>query len=111
MKCNAWCRDDGVGLAAPQVGVNIRLMVFNPSGDRRAVQEQLVLVNPEIIEEGGPRRDFEEGCLSFPKMFANVEVCPCTFTCFSCFLALLLNRSGHASASASTCESQAAQLA
>ncbi|KAK9816196.1 hypothetical protein WJX74_000642 [Apatococcus lobatus] len=65
--------DDGVGLAAPQVGVNIRLMVFNPSGDRRAVNEQMVLVNPEIMEESGPRRDFEEGCLSFPQMFAVVE--------------------------------------
>ena len=73
------------------MGVNIRLMVFNPSGDRKAVHEQTVLVNPEIIEEGGPRRDFEEGCLSFPQMFANVEVClstPRRLHCFgSCSLA------------------------
>lgn len=74
-------------MAAPQVGVNIRLMVFNPSGDRKAVHEQMVLVNPEIIEEGGPRRDFEEGCLSFPQMFANVEVRPCPPRCLHCFSA------------------------
>ncbi len=63
-----------MGLAAPQVGLNIRLMVFNPSGDRRRTEEQMVLVNPEVIEKGGPRRDFYEGCLSFPEIFADVEV-------------------------------------
>ena len=35
------CRDDGVGLAAPQVGVNVRLMVFNETGQRGSRKEQV----------------------------------------------------------------------
>jgi len=40
-------RDDGVGLAAPQVGVNVRLMVFNETAERGDPAET-VLVNPEV---------------------------------------------------------------
>ena len=36
------CRDDGVGLAAPQVGVNVRLMVFNETGQRGSRKEQVL---------------------------------------------------------------------
>lgn len=45
------CRDDGVGLAAPQVGVNVRLMVFNAEGVRGS-GEELLLANPRIISSG-----------------------------------------------------------
>jgi peptide deformylase len=38
-------RDDGVGLAAPQVGINVRLMVFNPYGKEKPGSES-ILVNP-----------------------------------------------------------------
>eukprot|EP00199_Chlamydomonas_sp_CCMP681_P005692 CAMPEP_0119109242 /NCGR_PEP_ID=MMETSP1180-20130426/17804_1 /TAXON_ID=3052 ORGANISM="Chlamydomonas cf sp, Strain CCMP681" /NCGR_SAMPLE_ID=MMETSP1180 /ASSEMBLY_ACC=CAM_ASM_000741 /LENGTH=250 /DNA_ID=CAMNT_0007094981 /DNA_START=80 /DNA_END=832 /DNA_ORIENTATION=+ len=65
-------QDDGVGLAAPQVGVNIRLMVFNPVG-RTEPGNETILVNPEIISISGPRLLMEEGCLSFPGLQADVE--------------------------------------
>jgi peptide deformylase len=56
----------GAGLAAPQVGVPIRLFVRDWEGDRR------VVINPEIIEaEGSEKRD--EGCLSFPGIYEEVE--------------------------------------
>ena len=64
------CRDDGVGLAAPQVGVNVRLMVFNPAG-RRGEGEELVLVNPRIISSSKGRELAEEGCLSFHRLGTN----------------------------------------
>ncbi|EFN57416.1 hypothetical protein CHLNCDRAFT_17300, partial [Chlorella variabilis] len=64
--------DDGVGLAAPQVGVNVRLMVFNEAGEKGAGDE-IVLVNPQIINQGKARNMFEEGCLSFPNIYADVE--------------------------------------
>ena len=67
------CRDDGVGLAAPQVGVNIRLMVFNETG-RRGAKEEMVLVNPKVVSSNKQISVYEEGCLSFPKIFADVEV-------------------------------------
>lgn len=66
--------DDGVGLAAPQVGVNLRLMVFNPEGDRSKPEDEVVLVNPRIVSTSGPMRPFEEGCLSFPGIFGDVLV-------------------------------------
>jgi len=41
-------RDDGVGLAAPQVGMNIRMMVFNPYGREKPGSES-ILVNPGVV--------------------------------------------------------------
>ena len=72
LKHNCACRDDGVGLAAPQVGVNVRLMVYNPTGRRGG--EEYILVNPKILHTSGKRDTAEEGCLSFPRLFADVEV-------------------------------------
>lgn len=64
--------DDGVGLAAPQAGVNIRMMVFNETGEREHPEEQRVLINPRIINTSGPKTVFEEGCLSFPQLYGDV---------------------------------------
>lgn len=64
---------EGVGLAAPQVGVNYRLMVYNEAGEAGAGKE-VVLVNPKITKFSKQKDLFEEGCLSFPKMYADVEV-------------------------------------
>ena len=72
LKHNCEYRDDGVGLAAPQVGVNVRLMVYNPTGRRG--DEEYILVNPKILHTSGKRDTAEEGCLSFPRLFADVEV-------------------------------------
>lgn len=59
----------GVGLAAPQIGINIRLSVVDCSGDK---SQQLVLVNPEIIKSG-ELQDFQEGCLSVPGAYGTVR--------------------------------------
>lgn len=64
--------DDGVGLAAPQVGVNIRMMVFNETGEREHPEAQVVLVNPRIVTASKDTSVFEEGCLSFPKLYGDV---------------------------------------
>ncbi|MGQ0607936.1 MAG: peptide deformylase [Chloroflexota bacterium] len=57
----------GIGLAAPQVGISLRLMVVGheKSGEARAI------VNPVIAEQGG-EVTAEEGCLSLPGIFAPV---------------------------------------
>lgn len=61
----------GVGLAAPQVGLKRRILVLNPSGDRA---EDLTLVNPTVIVDKGSRKErFDEGCLSFPGIYAEIE--------------------------------------
>jgi peptide deformylase len=60
----------GVGLAAPQVGLKKRILVLNATGNP---EDERVLVNPRILERSGPPTLFEEGCLSFPGIFAEVE--------------------------------------
>lgn len=61
----------GIGLAAPQVGVNLRLLVVDISaGEEKG--NQIVLVNPEILEQEGEQKG-EEGCLSIPGFTAMVE--------------------------------------
>jgi peptide deformylase len=57
----------GIGLAAPQVGVSLRLMVVGHDGGREA----RAIVNPVIAEQGG-EVTAEEGCLSLPGIFASV---------------------------------------
>ena len=56
----------GVGLAAPQVGVSRRLTVIDTSGGKDP-EQKVVLINPEIISSEG-RQYEEEGCLSFPEI-------------------------------------------
>jgi peptide deformylase len=60
----------GVGLAAPQVGLDRRILVLNPTGEEA---DDLVLVNPTITGLAGEPTLFDEGCLSFPGIFAQVR--------------------------------------
>jgi peptide deformylase len=60
----------GVGLAAPQVGLNQRILVLNPTGEP---QDDLALVNVSILAHAGQLTTFEEGCLSFPDIYAEVK--------------------------------------
>ena len=59
----------GVGLAAPQIGINIRLSVVDVGGDHG---QQLVLANPEIIAAEG-ELEYQEGCLSVPSVYDTVR--------------------------------------
>ncbi len=66
---------NGVGLAAPQVGVYKRLIViYLPAGydDEDDPEISLALVNPEIQRAGGREWD-AEGCLSFPDLYGDVQ--------------------------------------
>lgn len=58
----------GVGLAAPQIGVSLRLSVIDVVGDK---SRQLVLANPEIISAEG-KAEYQEGCLSVPGAYDTV---------------------------------------
>lgn len=59
---------DGIGLAAPQVGVSKRLFVV----DTRRPGEKMVFINPEIIETSQEVCSREEGCLSIPGMYYDI---------------------------------------
>jgi len=60
----------GIGLAAPQVGVSRRLTVIDLSMGKKP-EDRLVLINPEIISSDGKLYE-EEGCLSFPDIREKV---------------------------------------
>ncbi len=61
----------GIGLAAPQVGESLRLIVVDIS-QKEGGHPLIVLVNPEIVEAEG-RIDSEEGCLSVPNYYSTIK--------------------------------------
>ena len=63
-------KNNGVGLAAPQVGENKRIVVIKTDIEG---QEFFELVNPKILKKSKETKKEEEGCLSFPKIFFKVE--------------------------------------
>jgi peptide deformylase len=64
-------KNNGVGLAAPQIGVNLRIFVVDCSvGDEPL--NPLVFINPKIIKKSGAIVS-QEGCLSFPEAYSNVK--------------------------------------
>ena len=63
----------GIGLAAPQVGVLSRLIVMDCVRDKEAPPRPIVLVNPEITWASEDHGTYEEGCLSIPEQYADVE--------------------------------------
>lgn len=63
---------DGVGLAAPQIGESIRLVIVDPSPDEGGIT-RLVLINPELTPVGEGTEVAEEGCLSVPGIYARVK--------------------------------------
>lgn len=69
---------NGVGLAAPQIGHDIRLFVIdtNMFEDKKKKGIKQTFINPVIVDESGAAWDFEEGCLSIPKIRENVSRLP-----------------------------------
>ena len=74
---------NGVGLAAPQIGLSIRLFVIDakPFAEDESLNEEevkelesfkRVFINPKIIEENGVEWDFNEGCLSIPDIHEDI---------------------------------------
>lgn len=60
-------KKDGVGLAAPQIGLNIRLIVV------RHKDNDIIMINPEILKKSLFKEWDEEGCLSVPGVFGQVK--------------------------------------
>lgn len=60
-------KNNGLGLAAPQVGRSLRLCTIKLDG------ETYILINPEIVKKSWRKEIGEEGCLSFPEIFVPVK--------------------------------------
>lgn len=67
---------DGLGLAATQVGLDMRLLILDPyafEGDEGRGKPNVIIINPEVVWESDEKIVAEEGCLSFPGVFIQVE--------------------------------------
>ncbi|MEY3002954.1 MAG: hypothetical protein RLZZ491_130 [Pseudomonadota bacterium] len=63
----------GIGLAAPQIGVDTRLIVMDCIKAEGEAPRPMAMFNPEILAESDERSTYEEGCLSIPDIYADVE--------------------------------------
>ncbi len=72
----------GVGLAAPQIGLSIKLFILDSTPYQKEDEEnkfigmKKVFINPAIVDESGEEWAFEEGCLSIPEVRADVDRIP-----------------------------------
>lgn len=68
----------GIGLAAPQVGLSIRLFIIDTSslakeeGNEHIIDFKQVFINPEIIKKEGDEWTYNEGCLSIPEIREDI---------------------------------------
>ena len=62
---------NGVGLAAPQIGINLRIFVIDVSAENEPMNPR-VFINPKIIKKSGSVCS-QEGCLSFPEVYTEVK--------------------------------------
>ena len=65
-------REEGIGLAAPQVGTGLRVFVVDVPGDEITPRVKRAFVNPVIVSKAGSATN-EEGCLSIPGFRADVK--------------------------------------
>lgn len=63
---------NGLGLAAPQVGLRRRILVINEGSNPDEPENNVTLINPRIVSREGEKTTWEEGCLSFPEIYAEV---------------------------------------
>ncbi|TDT50949.1 peptide deformylase [Fonticella tunisiensis] len=68
LKDTLYSTDNGIGLAAPQIAVNKRVIFI----DLRDETGPIVLINPQIVKSSG-KQESEEGCLSYPGYYGFVE--------------------------------------
>ena len=69
---------NGIGLAAPQIGLSLRIFVVDggETDDAEIKNFRQVFINAQILEEQGEKWLFEEGCLSIPTIRENVARLP-----------------------------------
>ncbi|MBF9030787.1 peptide deformylase [Rhodobacterales bacterium HKCCE3408] len=63
----------GIGLAAPQIGIGQRLIVLDCVKEEGAAPRPIAMFNPEVVATSDERSVYEEGCLSIPDIYAEVE--------------------------------------
>jgi peptide deformylase len=65
-------KNEGLGLAAQQVALDLQLLVINFEGDPERKDREVVAINPVVVESKGVVKD-REGCLSFPGLYQDIR--------------------------------------
>ncbi len=66
--------DNGIGLAAPQIGISNRVIVVDiEQTEEHGTKNPIFLINPNIVWQSGEMNIYEEGCLSVPNITASIE--------------------------------------
>tara|TARA_B100001250_G_scaffold382784_1_gene376228 strand:- start:775 stop:1284 length:510 start_codon:yes stop_codon:yes gene_type:complete len=63
---------EGVGLAAPQIGINKRIFVMD-CNDKQEKKEYIVVINPKVINASPELKTYKEGCLSIPDITEEIS--------------------------------------
>src|SRR6185312_15019668 len=72
--CDSMYAENGLGMAALQIGDTRRMFVVEPKLAGRAENDPpLCFINPEVLETSAEMQDSEEGCLSFPEIYVKVK--------------------------------------
>jgi peptide deformylase len=72
--CDSMYAENGLGMAAPQIGDHRKMFIVEPKLAGRAETDQPVcLMNAEVVETSDEMQDSEEGCLSFPDIYIKVK--------------------------------------
>ena len=66
-------KHEGLGLAAPQVTLDYQMIVLNVTSDPEHRDQEIVAINPVIVETKGGTLSDREGCLSFPGLYQDVR--------------------------------------
>lgn len=65
-------QDDGVAIAAPQIGVSLRIFIISHRAFKKG-EENVICINPEIIRKGKTKKEVSEGCLSVRWKYGTVK--------------------------------------
>jgi peptide deformylase len=72
--CDSMYAENGLGMAALQLGDTRRMFVVEPKlAGRAETDPPLCFINPEVVETSEEMQDSEEGCLSFPEIYVKVK--------------------------------------
>lgn len=72
--CDSMYAENGLGMAAVQIGDNRKLFIVEPKLAGLTEQDKPVaFINPEVLEVSDEQQDSEEGCLSFPDIYIKVK--------------------------------------
>ena len=73
MRAALYATEDGVAIAAPQIGENVRIFLIHEKAFEDPAGEELVYINPVVIKHSKKRKELDEGCLSVRGYYGKTQ--------------------------------------